>query len=159
METNIRRMLKADKAALLAILQNTVEFDAAEVAVAEEVIDSYLSTPAIPDYYVLVAETDGKITGYICYGPTPMTDNTWDIYWLAVAPEKRGKGIGGRLVKLAEAFIAKAKGRMVILETSGTAAYQNTVRFYHKQGYETIARIPDFYKAGDDKLILWKKLN
>jgi ribosomal protein S18 acetylase RimI-like enzyme len=128
------------------------------VAVAEEVIDSYLNDPPGSGYHILVAEIDSTITGYICYGPTPLTEGTWDIYWEAVAQEKQGQGIGSALMKSAEREIVRAKGRLAIIETSSTPAYEKTKRFYISQGYEVVARIPDFYAPGDDKLILQKRL-
>ena len=142
----------------MKILRNTPEFNASDVAVAEEVIDSYLHDIKGSGYHVLVAESDATVAGYICYGPTPLTDGTWDMYWQAVAREKRGQGIGSALMKSAEVAIRQAQGRLAIIETSGTPAYENTVRFHLGQGYEIICRIPDFYAPGDDKLILQKRL-
>jgi ribosomal protein S18 acetylase RimI-like enzyme len=127
------------------------------VAVAEEVIDSYLNDPRA-GYFALVAEDDGKIAGYICYGETPCTVGTWDIYWVAVDRTKRGRGIGKLLSEAAETAIKKAGGRMAIIETSSTPLYENTRIFYERRGYEPVANIPDFYMPGDDKLILRKKL-
>ena len=128
------------------------------MAVAEELIGSYLQDPSSSGYHVLVAEVDSTVTGYICYGPTPLTEGTWDIYWLAVAGEKQGQGIGSALIKSAEKEIARAKGRLSIIETSSTPAYEKTRRFHLGQGYEIVARIPDFYAPGDDRLILQKRL-
>ena len=147
-----------DKPALMRILENSPEFKPYEVDVAEEVIDSHLADPAGSGYNVLVAEVDMFVVGYICYGPTPCTDGTWDMYWEAVAPEKRGQGIGGALMAAAEKDIGQAGGRLIIIETSSTPLYENTRRFHKSGGYETIARIPDFYAPGDDKLILQKRL-
>ncbi len=142
----------------MAILRNTPEFNASDLEVAEEVIDSYLRDVKGSGYYVIVAEVDSAAAGYICYGPTPLTDGTWDLYWQAVVREKRGQGIGGALMKAAEKAIIQEKGRLAIIETSSTPAYENTVRFHIGQGYEIIGRIPDFYAPGDDKLILQKRL-
>jgi GNAT superfamily N-acetyltransferase len=128
------------------------------VAVAEELIDSYLNDPSGSGYHILVAEVDSTITGYICYGPTPLTEGTWDIYWMAVAREKQGQGIGSALMKSAEKEIMRAKGRLAIIETSSIPAYEKTRNFHLSQGYEVICRIPDFYTPGDDKLILQKRL-
>jgi len=127
------------------------------VAVAEEVIDSYLNDLGA-GYFTLIAEDDGEIAGYICYGETPCTIGTWDIYWVAVDPGKRRRGIGKILSEAAENAIKKAGGRLAVIETSSTPLYENTRRFYLARGYETVARIPDFYMPGDDKLILVKKL-
>jgi len=126
--------------------------------VAEEVIDSYLRDPRGSGYHTLVAELDSTIAGYICYGPTPLTEGTWDIYWMAVAPEKQGKGIGGALLAHAEERIREAQGRLAIIETSSQPEYEKTRRFHLNHGYEVIGRIPDFYALGDDKLILQKRL-
>ena len=128
------------------------------MAVAEELIDSYLNDPSGSGYHILVADVDSTVTGYICYGPTPLTEGTWDIYWMAVTPEKQGRGIGSALMKSAEKAIVRAKGRLVIIETSSTPAYEKTRNFHLSQGYEIVARIPDFYAPGDDKLILQKRL-
>jgi GNAT superfamily N-acetyltransferase len=151
-------MLKGDKPALMALLRATPEFKPAEVAVADEVIDSYLADPAGSGYNTLVAEDGPAITGYICYGPTPLTEGTWDVYWVAVTAGEQGRGVGGALLAYAEDRIKEAGGRLVIIETSSQAGYQKTSRFYSKHGYRTIARLPDFYAPGDDKLIWQKRL-
>jgi ribosomal protein S18 acetylase RimI-like enzyme len=142
----------------MKILRNTPEFKPSEVVVAEEVIDSYLNDSVSSGYSVLVAEDGSGVVGYICYGPTPLTDGTWDLYWQAVSREKQGQGIGSTLMKAAEKEIRKAKGRLALIETSSTPAYEKTRRFHFGLGYEIIARIPDFYSPGDDKVILQKHL-
>jgi len=158
MKTDIRPLAQEDKPHVTKILRSTREFKPFEVEVAEELIDSYLNDPVGSGYHILVAEVDSTVTGYICYGPTPMTEGTWDIYWEAVAPEKQGRGIGSALMKSAEKEIVRAKGSLAIVETSSTPLYEKTRNFYLGQGYEVICRIPDFYAPGDDKLILQKRL-
>lgn len=159
MTPQIRPMNSRHKSAIMRILRSTPEFNPAEVVVAEEVLDSYLRDPLGSGYHVLVAEVDSSIVGYICYGPTPMTEGTWDIYWLAVAPEEQGQGIGTALLSSAEAKIKEAQGRLAIIETSSRPQYERTRRFHHRQGYEVVGHIPDFYAPGDGKLIFQKRLN
>jgi GNAT superfamily N-acetyltransferase len=142
----------------MKMLRSTPEFKPSEVVVAEEVIDSYLRDPHGSGYHALVAELDSAIAGYICYGPAPLTEGTWDIYWMSVAPEKQGRGTGGALLSYAEDKIRQARGRLIVIETSSQAGYEKTRRFYLNHGYETIGRLPDFYAPGDDKLILQKQL-
>ena len=156
--TNIRPMREADKPVLMKILHNTPEFKPDEVVVAEEVIDSCLHDPLQSGYNILVAGVGLSIIGYICYGPTPLTEGTWDIYWTAVAPGQQGKGIGTVLLEAAEKSITEARGRLAIIETSAKPEYEKTRRFHTNHGYDEIARIPDFYAIGDDKLILQKRL-
>jgi ribosomal protein S18 acetylase RimI-like enzyme len=158
MAVKIRPMSPEDKRALMRILKNTPEFKPFEVVVAEEVIDAYLDNPAGSGYNILVATDEGGVEGYICYGETPCTVGTWDIYWVAVAREERGKGVGKLLSETTEKAIKEAGGRMALIETSSTPLYENTRRFYERRGYQTVARIEDFYAPGDDKLILKKTL-
>lgn len=128
------------------------------MVVAEEVIDGCLKDPVNSGYYTLVAEDGSGILGYISYGPTPLTEGTWDLYWEAVAQEIRGQGIGSALMRAAEEEIRKGEGRLALIETSSTPAYEKTRRFHLGLGYEIIARIPDFYSPEDDKIILQKRL-
>jgi len=154
----IRPMTSGDKPAIMRILTATPQFKPAEVAVAEEVIDSYLKDPLGSGYHIFVAEVDSLVMGYICYGPTPLTEGTWDIYWVAVAPEEQGRGIGRALLTFAEDRIKESHGRLALIETSSKPEYVRTRRFYHGQGYEQVCHIPDFYAPGDDKLIFQKRL-
>ena len=150
-------MVKQDKPALMEILRHTPEFKPSEVLVAEEVIDSCLRAP--DSYNIFIAEANNKIIGYICYGLTPLTEATWDIYWLVVSPDKRGQGVGGTLTTFAEEQVKKDGGRLVIIETSAKPGYEKTRHFYLKHSYKIICRIPDFYAPGDDKIILQKRLD
>ena len=158
MGINIRAMIPEDKPGIMQILYNTPEFKPSEVVVAEEIIDCYLYDPRGSGYHILAAEFNSTIAGYICFGPTPLTEGTWDAYWMAVASDKQRQGIGAALLKAAEKSIREAEGRLAIIETSSTPAYANTRHFHTRQGYKIIARIPDFYAPGDDKLILQKRL-
>jgi len=151
-------MTDEDKQAVMQILRVIPEFMPAEVVVAEEVIDSYLHDISGAGYHVFVAEVESLVAGYICYGPTPLTEGTWDLYWLAVTPAQQGRGIGKDLIEFAEDQIELSGGRLAIIETSSKPEYERTRRFHHARGYEIVCRIADFYATGDDKLILQKRL-
>jgi len=127
------------------------------VECAIELIDLAL-TPNNPDYVILVADRESQLGGYICYGPTPMTDGTFDLYWIAAAPELRGQGIGASLVSAMEADLRRRNGRIVRVETSAMEAYGPTRGFYQSMKYVEEARFRDFYKVGEDLIILSKKL-
>ncbi len=159
MDINIRAMIRGDKPGIMQILRNTPEFKPSEVVVAEEVIDRYLNAPFTSGYHILVAELDSTVVGYVCFGPTPLTEGTWDVYWIAVERERKGKGIGSVLLDHAEKNMRGSGGRLVIIETSSLPEYQNTRQFYLHHDYEIIARLPDFYTPGDDKIILQKRLS
>ena len=158
MTVKIRPMVAEDKPAVMKILKETPEFKPAEVVVAEEVIDSYLKDPLGSGYYVMVADDDAETAGYTCYGPTPLTEGTWDLYWLAVASSNQGHGIGTSLMRMAEKAIEEGGGRLIMVETSSTPGYERARRLYCGLGYEIIARFPDFYTPGDDKVVFQKRL-
>ena len=158
MRPKIRLMTSDDKPAIIQILQNIPEFNPAEIDVAEEVIDSYIQEPTHSGYEIFVAKVGSSIAGYICYGPTPLTEGTWDIYWLAINPKQQGQGIGKALLGFVEDKIKKTEGRLVLIETSAKPEYEATRRFHRSQGYELVCRIADFYAPGDDKLFFQKRL-
>ncbi|HYO52506.1 GNAT family N-acetyltransferase [Archangium sp.] len=124
---------------------------------AIELVDLALQ-PNNRDYKILVADRDGKLVGYVCYGPTPMTEGTHDLYWIASDPTVRGQGVGASLVSGMEADLRRQKARLIRVETSATEAYGPTRGFYASMKYTEEARIRDFYKTGDDLIILTKRL-
>lgn len=147
-----------DRPGIVEILRNTPEFTPDEVEVARELIDIYLQQGTRSGYHVLVAETDSSPVGYICYGPTPLTRGTWDIYWMAVAPAQQGRGIGRVLLTAAEDEIKSAAGRLILIETSSKIDYERARGFYRKQGYRVAETITDFYSPGDDRVVFRKDL-
>jgi GNAT superfamily N-acetyltransferase len=98
--TGVRPLTIKDKSAVMSLLRATPEFLPPEVVVAEELIDAYLEEEKASGYYIYVAEHDGDIAGYVCYGDTPLTEATWDLYWIAVDHEKQGFGIGRILMNM-----------------------------------------------------------
>jgi ribosomal protein S18 acetylase RimI-like enzyme len=158
MKTRVRPMAARDKPAIMDILRSVREFTREEVPVAEELLDAYLEAPSTSGYLVFVAEVNAVVTGYICYGPTPLTKGTWDIYWIAVDPGGQGQGIGRTLMAFTEGRIKRSRGRLILVETAGRPEYAKTRRFYQSLDYREAGRIADFYSPGDDKLILEKRL-
>ena len=158
MAIKIRPLTSPDKPAIMDIVSTTPEFDEMDRVVAEKLVDAYLADGTESGYHILVAEADARVSGYVCYGPTPLTENTWDVYWIAVAREKHGKGIGTALLTAAESNIKKAKGRMILIETESHTSYEKTQQFYFKRGYTVVCNIPDFYKVGHGKLVYQKLL-
>jgi ribosomal protein S18 acetylase RimI-like enzyme len=125
------------------------------VAVALEVFDAAVA--GSPDYEALAAEFGGSLAGWICWGPTPCTVGTWDLYWMAVDPGLQGSGVGTALLEEME-WRLRGRARLVVVETAGRTDYLPTRRFYESRGYVAAARIPDFYEPGDDLVIYTKRL-
>jgi ribosomal protein S18 acetylase RimI-like enzyme len=132
-------------------------FSSAEVGCALELIDAALADPP-DDYCVLVAELGGRVCGYVCYGPTPMTEGTWDLYWIVAHPDLRGRGVASALVAAMESELRSLGARRVRVETSHQDGYGAAHRFYLRHQYPEVARLRDFYREGEDLIILMKRL-
>ena len=153
----IRPMEPRDKSVVLGLIRATDMFTPAEVDVAEELMDIYLEKPDQGDYRVVVVENDRKETvGYMTWGPTPLTEGAYDLYWMAVSPAEQGRGRGKALVRWLEDEVRLRDGRMIIIETSSQPKYHGTRQFYIDLDYREVARVPDFYRAGDDRVIYAK---
>ena len=155
----IRKLESGDKEQIRRILTDTRHFNDEEIKVAIELIDVYLNDANQTDYIIYVFENDEKQTaGYICYGRRPLTDWTYDLYWIAVDPNIHGKGLGSGLVKHMEEDLKLNGGKIILIETSGKPEYENERKFYIKNGYEVQTIIKDFYRSGDDLFIYRKYL-
>ncbi|MDR2589021.1 MAG: GNAT family N-acetyltransferase, partial [Spirochaetales bacterium] len=154
----IRPATRADREPLLAILGESKVFTPEELEVARELIDIWLDKPGQKDYIVRTAQLSGLPQGYVCFGPTPATQSTWDLYWIAVASPLQGKGAGKKLLASAEKEILSRGGRLVVIETSSTLPYAPARGFYEKSGYTLEATIRDFYRSGDHRLIYTRRL-
>jgi len=155
----IRPMARSDKSVVMELIEATAFFRREEVHVAEELIDVYLNHPDQKDYDVVVIEGDEhEVAGYLTWGGTPMAVGTYDLYWMAVSPRHQGKGYGRKLVEWMEAHVKEIGGRLIIIETSSTPIYEPTRRFYLGLNYREIARIPDYYQDGDDRVIYIKRV-
>lgn len=135
-----------------------------EAEVALELIDDAIINPPGNDYEAIVAvEVDEQgqeqLRGYACFGPTPMTTHTFDLYWVAVDQDQQGKGIGATLVRAVEQSLAARGAKILRVETSSQEAYGKTLAFYKRINYDDGGRIPDFYKDGDDLIILYRRLS
>jgi ribosomal protein S18 acetylase RimI-like enzyme len=138
---------------IASIVRATAVFSEEEVAVALELFDE-----GQPDYEFVGALIGDRLVGYACYGLTPATDRTYDLYWIAVHPDAQRTGAGAALMAEVERRLEERRARLVIVETSSRDDYEPTRRFYAKRGYGEHARLRDFYAPGDDRVILGKRL-
>ena len=156
----IRKLIQSDKEEIRRIITDTHHFSEDEIKVAIELIDVYLNDEKQTDYIIYVIENEDtkKAAGYICYGKRPLTDWTYDLYWIAVDPNIHGRGLGSGLVKHMEGDLKQNGGRIILIETSGKPEYENERKFYLKNGYEVQTIIKDFYRSGDDLYVYRKYL-
>ena len=163
-ELRIFPVAAAHRGRIAELLAATGAFSEEEMAVALELFDESLSAAAPaagvePDYNFLgVFTPERQLAGFACYGPTPDTDGTFDLYWLAVDPALAGNGAGTLLLSEVEQRLRAKDARMVVAETSGRDDYEATRWFYARRGYTEAGRVADFYAWSDDRIIYTKRL-
>jgi ribosomal protein S18 acetylase RimI-like enzyme len=143
---------------LVSLLEATAEFTAPEIAVAIELIDAALSEPGSDDYRFIVCQEGTRVLGYACFGSTPMTEGCFDLYWLVVDPAARRSGVARELLGAVEQALRRHHARLVRVETAGLDSYAPARALYEKSGYESVARVRDFYHRGNDLCIYAKYL-
>ena len=167
----------AHRARVAEILQSTENFREEEVDVALELFDeswtgedyeflgafgassSRLSTDDSADGRWLMADgCTRSLQGFACFGPTPSTDRTFDLHWIAVDRAAQGTGCGTVLLSEVERRLEALHARMLVVETSSRSDYAATRGFYLRRGYVEAARVREFYAPEDDRIILTKRL-
>jgi len=154
----VRPLERRDREPLRILLEDTGMFTREEVDIALELIDIVLDRPGQTDYLIRCYDAGDGAAGYYCIGPTPATEGTFDLYWIAVRRGEQGRGIGGMLNAHAEALAQSLGGRLLIAETSSQPRYEPTRTFYVRHGYAETARIPHYYRPGDDLVVYAKYL-
>ena len=153
---HLRHLSAADRGRIEEITRAVGLFRPDEIPVALEVFDEAVRAGSQDaPYNALGADVDGRLSGWICWGPTPCTLGTYDLYWMAVDPALQGTGIGTALVLEMERRLS-AVARLIVVETAGRPDYGATRRFYEARGYRATATIPDFYAPGDDQVVFVK---
>jgi len=155
-----------DRARVAELLVSTAVFSRDEIDVALQLFDATVRDQVdagaddahVPDYEFTGAFDGERLLGYACAGPTPATDGTFDLYWLAVDAASQGKGIGTALVREVERELHERGARMLLVETSSRPDYSDTRAFYARCGYSEAARIKDFYAPADDRIMLTTRL-
>ena len=156
-DSKIRPCLQSDLPAVRAVIDATGLFPS-------EVLDNMISfeiqadgADELHEFWLVHDDGDGAVA--VAYSaPERMTAGTWNALLLAVRPDHQGKGIGAALMAHIETLLAAHGERVLLVETSGTADFERTRRFYAHIGYEREARIREYYDAGDDKIVFRKAL-
>jgi ribosomal protein S18 acetylase RimI-like enzyme len=141
-----------------SLVASTGFFNPAEVDIAAELVTERLAKGVRSGYHFILAERGSGLVAYACYGPIEGTQGSFDLYWIAVAPEEQGKGLGVQVFTRAEAAMRKAGAKQIYVDTSSSDRYAGTRGFYQRMGFEEDARLADFYGPGDGKVIYVKGL-
>ena len=155
----IRKFEPVDIDPITELVEATGVFRNDEIDVAVELMDIAASQPNQKDYILFSGiDEQNTVVGYYCVGPTPMTQSTFDLYWIAVHPQHHGKNFGTQLLQHCEALVKSKNGTLMVAETSSQTKYEPTRKFYLKNQYTESARIQNYYMPGDDLMIYTKYL-
>jgi ribosomal protein S18 acetylase RimI-like enzyme len=150
---------EADKAPIHDITTRAGVFSQEEIDSVPVMFDEYLQYGTEGDgYHFIVYRENEQVLGYAIFGYHDLTDGVYDLYWIAVDPNARRKGVGRALITACEEAVRAIGGRILIAETSGIEEYASTREFYVRTGYINEASIKDFYKPGDDLKIYTKRV-
>lgn len=149
---------KEDCKKIASLLTATGFFHNYEIDVAIELVNERLAKGPDSGYHFVLVEIQGRLAGYSCYGATPCTVSSYDIYWIAVHPDFQNMKIGKRLYDETEQLIQKAQGSRIYVDTSQSEKYLPTRKFYEHVGFQKAALLEDFFAPGDGKIIYCKVL-
>lgn len=151
---SIRAVVPGDVPALKALIDATALFPS---HMLDDMLASYFEQGST-GLQAWLTDDEGGPASVAYYAPERMTDGTWNLYLIAVHPQRQGGGRGSALLRHVEATLAMRGERVLLIETSGLPEFERTRAFYRGNGYGEEARIRDFYQSGEDKVIFRKAL-
>jgi ribosomal protein S18 acetylase RimI-like enzyme len=154
----VEESLPEDRDAVAEISRRADVFNPEEEATVLELFDAYIQT-SDSGYVFLSARAGDDLAGFACWGSTPLTEGTYDLYWICAERDRREQGVGRKLFQAVEDSVRALRGRMIVIETSTGDAYLPAVRFYEHMGCRQAARITDYYRPGEDLLVYVKYLS
>ena len=147
-----------DSQDLFSLSENIELFNSDDLKTIKELWTEFSTQKENSWYHFLIARIEDEMCGFACYGRRPLTESTFDLYWVGVGQQFQGKGIGKQLLARVEQDIRLLGGSLLIIETEGKPLYEPTRQFYLHAGCELGARIRDFYSRGNDLYIFTKYL-
>lgn len=148
----------SDDEAVERLVAATGVFSAEEIVIARELVEETRAEAKGADYRFLIADSESGIAGYTCFGPIPGTDRRYELYWIAVDPGVRRRGLGVALLAATEAAVRRLGGTHLFAETSTRPDYAPARGFYAANGYMLHAEVADFHADGDGLAIYGKRL-
>jgi ribosomal protein S18 acetylase RimI-like enzyme len=153
----IRPTTPEDATALLAVATASGLFEPSQTDELAQMLDQHFQATDSPDCWL--TDDDDSPMGVAYAAPERMTEGTWNLYLIAVHPDRQRQGRGKALLAHVEQLLTARGERVLLVETSGTEDFEYVRKFYRHSGYEEEARIRDFYAEGVDKIVFRKQLS
>jgi ribosomal protein S18 acetylase RimI-like enzyme len=153
----IKPLSKEDRDAIERLLNRSTPFNQEEIATSLAVIDAALDHPEKGVSSVYCAHLPhGDLLGFICFGPIPMTDRCYNLYWIVVDKKFTRRGVGGELMLYMEEKLVKKNGRRIYTDTSSAPQYEQARLFFENYGFFVDSVMDDFFRDGEDKIVYRK---
>ena len=140
----IRPTSPEDRNVILEMTEGTKVFHAHEIEALGEVLDDYHAMNQRFEHRASTMLDGDSIIGFAYYAPVAMTVRTWELWWIVVAKQLQGHGLGKLLLDAVESEVLTEQGRLLLIDTSSLPHYEPTRQFYRKRGYEFVAALPRF---------------
>ena len=148
----IRSALPSDLPAILLVAAGISLFDATQLHELEAFLGDYFRESDGKGLWVISGEL--WLVGVAYAERERMTVGTWNLQWIAIAPEHQRQGHGTTLLGHVERELANSGAHQLLIETS--ASLTGSQAFYRDCGYQEEGRIRDFYEVGTDKIVFRK---
>ena len=133
----LRAAAPEDLQSLLDLAVSSTLFLADETAALRPMFEDVLAG-RLGEHHRMALWSDAPGTGpagAVYFALNDMTDRTWDLLWISVGLSRQGQGVGSQLIRFAEAQVAAAGGRMMVIDTSSKPKFDATHAFYRQRGY------------------------
>jgi ribosomal protein S18 acetylase RimI-like enzyme len=163
--SSILTAIPKDIPAVLSLAMAAGLFSLDDVGNLQEILDGfYAGTEGAGHQLELCLEEPSDSSprapiGVVYFGPDALIEQKWDLWMIAVSPNRQGQGIGSHLLRFTEKSILERGGGLLHIETSSLPKYDGTRMFYAKYGYLEVARVPDYYGIGDHKVVYAKQID
>ncbi len=97
----------------------------------------------------------GAVAGFVIFTPLPVFARGGYLRAIAVAPHRRRRSIGRKLLSFAERETARHAGHLYLCVSSFNRQAQ---AFYRKCGYRKVGAVPGLIRPGISEYIYWKRL-
>jgi ribosomal protein S18 acetylase RimI-like enzyme len=153
----IRLTTPDDTTALIALAAASGLFDPNQTDDLAQMLDKHFKDRN-ETQDIWLTDYDNEPVGIAYIAPERMTEGTWNLYLIAVHPDRQKQGRGKALLNYVEQMLMERGERILLVETAGTDDFEYVREFYRQNGYEEEARIREFYTDGIDKIVFRKAL-
>ena len=159
MQVKLGALQRGHRNRIREILDATSVFRDEEVAVALELFDeTFAAGPARAPYdpgdgvanyeFVGSFSREGQLVGYVCYGATPGTDRTYDLYWIAMHRSFRAKAADRSCSTRSNAVFASVRRDCSSSRRRRATTTRRTRHFYETRGYDRAATSRGLLRPG-----------